>query len=231
LRSRGMRAACAPVDSGIPLLVAGNPVRPLGRRAPRRPPPKPPPGAGLRRQSRRSNGGYFDLSLRLPRLVLRGDGPSGREVFQQLLDDHAVTPLAVEPSVPPVDTDHPEARSLVQREARRVLGKDPGHELPEPASPAGVKEALEGRAPRAGAARAALDIHRVLAGAGVAGTGAVRADRGPGHDLAVALDDHRGVPVTLPGELRFDLLDRARLGLEGGDPILDALVVDPGDRR
>src|SRR6266542_1607729 len=53
-----------------------------------------PPGAGLRRQSRRSNGGYFDPSLRLPRLVLRGDGPSGREVFQQLLDDHAVAPLS-----------------------------------------------------------------------------------------------------------------------------------------
>src|SRR6266542_2857606 len=108
-----------------------------------------PPGAGLRRQSRRSNGGYFDPSLRLPRLVLRGDGPSGREVFQQLLDDHAVAPLAVEPSVPPVDADHPEAGSLVQREARRVLGKDPGDEPPDPASPAGVKEALEGRAPRA----------------------------------------------------------------------------------
>src|SRR5947208_5689718 len=46
-------------------------------RGPRRPSPTPPPGAGLRRQSRRSNGGYFDPSLRLPRLVPAGMGPQG----------------------------------------------------------------------------------------------------------------------------------------------------------
>src|SRR6266542_3816631 len=79
-----------------------------------------PPGAGLRRQSRRSNGGYFDPSLRLPRLVLRGDGPSGREVFQQLLDDHAVAPLSRRgPRRPP---PKPPPGAGLRRQSRRSNG-------------------------------------------------------------------------------------------------------------
>ena len=45
------------------------------------------------------------------------------------------------------------------------------------------------------------------------------------------LDDDRRKTLTLLGELRRDLLRGPRLGLEGRDPIGDALVVDPGDRR
>src|SRR5881398_2757853 len=102
----------------------------VSRRGPRRPPPKPPPGAGLRRQSRRSNGGYFDPSLRLPRLVLRGDGPSGRGVFQQLLDDHAVAPLSRRgPRRPP---PKPPPGAGLRRQSRRSNGGyfDPSLRLP-----------------------------------------------------------------------------------------------------
>src|SRR5439155_20913141 len=108
-RTGGTRGGVRGGERGLEHPLDAHARAPLSGRGPRRPPPPPPPGAGLRRQSRRSNGGYFDPSLRLPRLVLRGDGPSGREVFQQLLDDHAVTPLSREGSSPPPAAAPPKA--------------------------------------------------------------------------------------------------------------------------
>src|SRR5262245_61334340 len=52
---------------------------------------------------------------------------------EQTLDNHAITPLAVEPAVTPVDADDPESAAFVQRETRGVLGENPGHDLPESA--------------------------------------------------------------------------------------------------
>src|SRR5689334_13861705 len=85
----------------------------------------------------------------------------GRGVEQALHDD-AVTPLPVQLPVALVDTDDPEATPLVQRQARRVLREDPGHDLPEPTLGVRLTESLESGASCTGPARRPRDIHRVL---------------------------------------------------------------------
>jgi hypothetical protein len=61
-----------------------------------------------------------------------GSGPPSvtESRLQQPLDDHAVAPDAIQPTVTSIGAHHPKAHALVQGEARRVLGEDAGHELP-----------------------------------------------------------------------------------------------------
>src|SRR5258705_716802 len=63
---------------------------------------------------------------------------------EESLDDDAVAPLAVELAVAPIHTDHPEPAALVQGQARRVLGKDAGDDLPEPPGGVGLAQRLQG---------------------------------------------------------------------------------------
>src|SRR5262249_44790034 len=75
----------------------------------------------------------------------------------------------------------------------------------------------------------ALHVDRVLGHAGVGRPAPVRPGRGPGDHLPGPLDDDARIPVPILGELRLDLGMRAGLRLEGGDPLLDPLVVDARD--
>src|SRR5688572_7871272 len=161
----------------------------------------------------------------------RFTGRRSRGLVEQLFHDHAVAPLAVELAVAPVHADHAEAAALVQAETRRVLGEDAREDLPEAALGVDAAERLQRGAAGPGAARGARDVDRVLGHAGIGRPAAVGARGRPGHHAAVALDDHRREALALVRELRGDLGGRARLGLEGGDAIGDALVVDGRDRR
>ena len=67
--------------------------------------------------------------------------------------------------------------------------------------------------------------------AGIAGPAAIGAGAGEGDDAAFAFDDDGGKAIALFGQLRGDLCGRARLRLEGGDALGDALIVDGGDGR
>src|SRR5439155_12928053 len=138
--------------------------------------------------------------------------PSAR-IAEQLLDDHAIAPHALELAVTPVDADDAKAGAFVKRDARGVLREDPRHELPEAASGVRVEQGLERRAAGAGAARLAVDVDRMLGDAHVGRPATVRAGARPGDHEPVALDHDRREAIALVGELRGDLCGRARLGL------------------
>src|SRR5947209_19004813 len=52
---------------------------------------------------------------------------------QQFLHDDAIAPCAIQPGMPLIHADLAEAKAPAQGPAGRVLRKDAGHELPEPA--------------------------------------------------------------------------------------------------
>src|SRR5678815_4315056 len=81
--------------------------------------------------------------------------PSRSGSVEESLDDDAVAPLAVELAVAPINSHHPEPAALVQAQARRVLGKDAGDDLPEPPGGVGLTQRLQSNPPRPGAARLA----------------------------------------------------------------------------
>src|SRR5581483_9709597 len=142
-----------------------------------------------------------------------------------------VAPLAVQLPVPAVHADLAEAGTLAQRSAGRVFREHPRDELPETALLAGGDQPLQRQPAHPAPPGGAIDVDRELAHPGVARTGPVGADAGPGHHLAVVLDDDRGVPLAALVQQMLDLRGAARLCLERCLPLLDALIVDPGDRR
>src|SRR5262245_59332262 len=133
-----------------------------------------------------------------------------RRCTEELFDDHAVAPLAVEPAMAPVHTDLAEAYLAAEGTAGGVLREDTRDELPNAASLALVAQSLRCGGTVAGAARFPRRVDRALAHAGVAGARAIRGDRGQGDDRAAPLDDHGWVTLAALGEQRRDLRRRAR---------------------
>src|SRR5437899_10723774 len=84
--------------------------------------------------------------------------------------------------------------------------------------------------PDAGPPGGAGDVDGVLGDPGIGKAAAVGTRAGPADASTIALDDDRGVPILLAGQQRGNLRRGPWLGLEGGDAIGDALVVDRRDR-
>src|SRR3989442_10683416 len=102
------------------------------------------------------------------------DRPLARcHVAEELLDDHAVAPLDAELAVALIGSDDPEARAFVQDEARGVLREDPRDQLPEATRLVLSEQRFERDAAGAGAARGAVDVHRMLRDARVGRTAAI----------------------------------------------------------
>src|SRR5215212_7657549 len=164
-------------------------------------------------------GGSAHLTRRADRTV--------RRLPDQPLDHDRVLPLPLKPPMPAVNAYLAEAARPGEREAGRVLGEYPAQELVV-AAPLGLgRERLEQGAADTAPARRARDVDGVLADAVVHAPVAVLAGARPPEHLAVVLgDDKRRRAVAGPPE---DVLGRARRGLEGGDAVLDPLVVDGRD--
>src|SRR6185369_11680227 len=105
--------------------------------------------------------------------------------------------LALELPVATIDADDAEPAALVESNARGVLRKDPGHDLPEAALGVLTNESLQSRTPRTGAARIPCDIHRVLGDPGIRRPVSIRPGARPRHDLPAAVDHHRRIAVPL----------------------------------
>ena len=131
--------------------------------------------------------------------------------------------------MPPVDADHAKSGAFVQDQTRPVLGKDPRDQLPEAASFILADQGVERRPPCPHPARLPGRVNRVLGDPRIRRPRPVRARPGKGEDLAIALDDDGRVSIALLAELRLQMLDGARLSLERGDALLNALVIDAGD--
>src|SRR5438128_11081902 len=76
-----------------------------------------------------------------------------------------------------------------------------------------------------------IDVHRVLGNRRIARPRSIATDAGPGDHLARELDDHGWVLLALLNEQVLNVRRGPRLGLERGDALFDALVVDAGDGR
>ena len=90
-------------------------------------------------------------------------------------------------------------------------------------------------APRAHAAepapaRSAGNVDREFGHARVRLPGSILGSPGEPQDAIAVLDNHSGIAVRATFKQPLQCLGRARLGLEGGNPILDALVVDLRNR-
>ncbi len=96
-----------------------------------------------------------------------------------LEQDHVAPPAGQRAVAHPAEAlagaDHPEPGGGVQREARSVLGEDPGLHRPDAAGPGGGQQGLKQRPPDATSARLGVDVDGVLDDTGVdasAGDGA-----------------------------------------------------------
>src|SRR3954468_14112038 len=88
---------------------------------------------------------------------------------QEPLDQHAVLPLAIEAPVAALDADLLEAGRAMHGAAGRVGGEDAARELVEPAALGLGRELVEQAPAQALAAGGGVDVHGVLAHAGVEG--------------------------------------------------------------
>jgi hypothetical protein len=152
-----------------------------------------------------------------------------RGITEEFLNNNAVTPHPIDFAMTTIHPDHLEAYALMQRQTCRVLREDAGHEFPEPQLCTEATEVYEGQTSCPCAARTALDIHRVLRNAGIAGPAPVQTRIGPGHHLAITFHDHSRIAFSFLGELGDDLLDRTGFCLKSGVALLDALVIDRGN--
>src|SRR5437763_2644760 len=130
---------------------------------------------------------------------------------QQFLHDDAIAPCAIQPGMPLIHADLPEAKAPAQGAAGRVLRKDAGDELPEAALRTLIQQALQHGASDPHRARGTSDVHREFRDAGVTGAGTVGTGSCPCHHLPVTLDDDGRVSVAALGQLGLDLLHTARL--------------------
>src|SRR5215218_1035610 len=151
-----------------------------------------------------------------------------RGLAEQPLDEHAVAPLAVEPAVAALDADLVEPRRGVDRAARRVGREDARGQLVVAGALCGRAQLEQQRAPDAAAAGGGRDVDAVLADAAVDAAVGVLAHAREALDAGRSLGDHERQPVLEP---RRDVGLRARVGLERGLALRDALVVDRGQRR
>src|SRR5262245_61187934 len=150
-------------------------------------------------------------------------------ITEEFLNNDTVTPHPVELAMAMIYADNSEACSLMQDQARRVFREDAGYELPEPQVCVDVAEMFEGDTPCPCAACTPLDIHGMLCNARITGTAPVQTCTGPGHHLAITLNDYRRIVFPLVGELGGDLRRCTWLGFKGGVALLNALVVDGGN--
>lgn len=116
-----------------------------------------------------------------------------------------------------------------EADAATVGREDLSDQLVEAVALSGVGEVVEQPAADALSAGAALDVQHALADLRVVVARVrVRNDAAPPDDLAVGLCDEQR--VSLIADPVAKVLGRVETGLEGRDAILDALVVDGGDR-
>ena len=111
---------------------------------------------------------------------------------EEPLDQHAVLPLAVEPPVAALDPDLLEAGRAMDGPARLVGGEDAARQLVQAAALGLGRELVEQAPAEALAARRGVDVHGVLADAGVEGPVGVRGHAREAHDAAVAVLRRRG---------------------------------------
>src|SRR5215472_3511987 len=128
-----------------------------------------------------------------------------------------------------MNPDFLETEAFQKRTARRVLRKHPAGKLMKPGRCSRLDQRGEDRAPSAAPTMIALYINREFTDAAVAGTAAV-GERRRKSDRACsrALGDHHEM---VSGKPPNDVCSRARRGLEGGDAVGDALVINRRDRR
>jgi hypothetical protein len=91
-------------------------------------------------------------------------------------------------------------------------------------------ERLEQPPADAASAPAALDVDREVRDVVVGGARVERVQAAPADDSAVRFADEDRMAGPARREPAPALRGGARLGLEGGEAVLDALVVDDGDR-
>src|SRR5262245_5207194 len=147
---------------------------------------------------------------------------SARRLVDQTFHDDAVPPLALELAVSLIRADDSEAAPLMKGQAGRVLGEDARHDFPESALRVRPAQRLQGFPAGPGSSGRAGHVHGVLRHAGIRGPAAIRSGARPGHNASIPLHHHRGEPVAFVGELLRQLLEGARLRLEGCDAIRDA---------
>src|SRR5215468_7031852 len=156
---------------------------------------------------------------------------ASRWLVDEPLHDDAIPPLPVELAVTVIGADHPESAPRMKSQACRVLGKDPGHDLPEAALGIGPAERLQRLTSRSSAPGRPGHVHGVLSHAGIGRTTAVGSGACPCHDPSVSLHHHGGEAIALVDELLGQLLRGTRFRLECGDAVGNALVVDRRDAR
>ena len=153
-----------------------------------------------------------------------------RSITKETLDNDAIPPCVAETAVSPIHTHHSKSATFMERKAGGVLGEDPRDDLPESTFGICVAEPIERGSTSSGAARLPRHIDRMLGHTGVGRSIPIRAGTRPGHDLAITRDDNCGIAVALLHQGGCDLHGSARLSFKRGDPISDALVVDPSYR-
>ena len=116
-----------------------------------------------------------------------------------------------------------------QAAAGAIFRKNARDELPEAVVLAIGEQARQQRAADARAPRVAGDVDGELGHLVVAGAGAVGGGPGEADHPAVPLGDHRWMAGVEAAQHLLDVGGRARLGLEGGDPVGDPFRVDAGD--
>ena len=128
--------------------------------------------------------------------------------------------------MPTIHPDHLEAYALMQGQACRVLHKHARQQFPETRTLRRLDKRLHRHAARPAPTRLTSYIHRKFRDTGVALARPVYEGSSEGYYLSIILDNHNRVRAVEPGSyLRL----RARASLEGGNPILDALIVYAGD--
>src|SRR6185312_17074439 len=115
-----------------------------------------------------------------------------------------------------------------QRAARVVLGEQFADQLVKTRALGLRAQLCRERAAQAAAARGGAHVDARLADARVAGAGAVGGDARPARDVAAVLRDEHG--VLRRAQPWVDVGGCALLGLERRAALMDALVVDRGDR-
>src|SRR5258708_19543252 len=150
-------------------------------------------------------------------------------VGEQSLHDAHVAPLAAEPAVTVIDPDLAKPGRGAEPAAGGVLREDARHQLPETLVTTGVCQPVDEGAAGTAATGLAGDVDAELTHSRVARARPVRRRPREADHRAPARRDDRGVGAVVLLQHAADLLRAARLGLEGGDAVLDALVVDAGD--
>src|SRR5688500_101398 len=149
-------------------------------------------------------------------------------LIQGALDQHDITPFAVQSAVAQVSADHAEPATLNQPHARVVRGEELAEQLVETA-PGGLPPQLrEQGGPDPSPAQGRVDVDAALRDAGVRVAVAVRRGRCEARHPAVEVGHEEG--VALSRDPIGDLRGLAFARLEGRAPLADSGAVDVRDR-